>query len=67
MTTCHGCARVAIVRFRVVPYGATRTRWDTTPRDVNACVLHIQAAKAIGTVLSATPLSDEITVRTVQP
>lgn len=63
---CHACERDALVVYRVVPYQAV-TLFDSSPRDVNACAQHLEAAKRIGQVLSVTVLSSDVVTRVVQP
>lgn len=60
---CMACSATAILRLRVTPFTATRTLWDATPRDIYACTQHVESARKIGTVLAATPLSEDVTVR----
>ena len=64
---CHACSATAILRLRCVPFSATRTLWDATPRDILACAQHVQAARQIGTVIAVTPLGDDIVTRMVAP
>lgn len=63
---CNACAAAAVLTLRIVPRSASLTLFDSTPRDIRSCAQHIPAAKAIGPVLSVTPLSDAVTVRTVK-
>lgn len=62
---CNACTREALVVYRILPYQAL-TLFDATPRNVAACAQHLESARKIGTVLSATPLSDAVAERVVK-
>lgn len=61
---CNACEKDAIMVYRLNPYSAV-TLFDATARDVAACKAHLETARQIGHVISATSLSDAVTVRTV--
>ena len=63
--SCMACSTTALLRLRVVPFTATRTLWDATPRDIFSCAAHVESARKIGTVISATPLGEGIATRMV--
>ena len=60
---CHACTRTATRLFRIVPYTASLTLWDTTARDIRSCPEHVKAARGIGTVIAETPLGDGVAIR----
>ena len=61
---CHLCLKTAAVVIRCVPYQA-QTLFDAAPTNIRACAEHIEQAKRVGTVISMTPLSESVTVRTL--